>query len=391
MKKKSIFLLSSIVAFSALVGATFASWAVTDNADPFNLKVSTGSIETDTTTKYVTFYYGESQNVGNVANLTAGTIRKAGVLDLRANTSDGTAINGKLTIAVTDSNGTGLAAKLVVKVYEGDLDATDGVIASDTISSATEKTLTNGTVTISTTSNAAHLYTLTVSLAANVTPKDLTGLENVVANINVDWAHGLADGDVATTTTLYATGFNGDTYVYAWKGAKQNAAWPGVKMEAATRPGYYVAEVSADFDHIIFNDGNEAKSGELVIAEEFTDGKNLYNYNSGGTATIETYQEIVTPDYYLIGNEFGNWDTSGQNAVHLENPDGGVYTTTIITHQANSTFKIYDKVNDLWYGEYGTSSGNFTIGTAGTYTITFNPAPTGDQPYIVCAVANSGN
>ena len=390
MKKKSIFLLVASGLGLALVGSTFAAWAVTDNASPFSIKVSTGTISTDTTTNYVTLHYGESQNIGNVGELAAETFRKAGVLDLRATTSNAAAINGQLEMTVADSTGTGLAAQLVVEVFSGNLEATNGVISSATRTAALSNKISfTGTksAAINTTSATAHLFTVVVSLKSGITAAELEALQGKVANITFDW--NIADGtEIATTKTLYATGFGGDVYVYAFKGTKANAAWPGVKMESATRNGYYTAAVNvSEFDTVVFNNGKsgeqEVKSADLVIATTFTGALDLYTYDAT-TPAIGTYVELVTPVYYLVGNQWGNW-TTGSGAVLMTAGTGanaGKWTGSLTT-TGNGEFKVYDSANDIWYGEYGSNDGNnVSLGEAGTYNITFDPAAV---TCIVCA------
>ena len=73
MKRKSIILLSSILAGSLLVGGAFAAYAVTDNADPFGINVTPGNIDEDTT-KYVTLSWGESTNLEGVGLLKVNKI-----------------------------------------------------------------------------------------------------------------------------------------------------------------------------------------------------------------------------------------------------------------------------------------------------------------------------
>ena len=112
--KKKIFLLAAVGLGAALVGATFANWAVTDNADPFDIKVSTGSVTTDQT-EYITLEWGSSQSMTHVANLAVNTVRKVGVLDLKPTTGSNTPIESVLSYTAT--GGEHLLAKLEVKFY----------------------------------------------------------------------------------------------------------------------------------------------------------------------------------------------------------------------------------------------------------------------------------
>ena len=72
---------------SLAMGIAIVAWAVTDNADPFGVKVSPGTVGPDTT-KFVTLSYGDS-TFANVDNLKAGEPRIAGSILLKADTKDG--------------------------------------------------------------------------------------------------------------------------------------------------------------------------------------------------------------------------------------------------------------------------------------------------------------
>ena len=98
MKKQSVIVLSSIIASVLLVGATFAAYAVTDNADPFGINVTPGTVEEDTTTKYVTLKWGESTSLNTIENAKAGGIYKLGVISLESTRE----YRGVFTVTLTD-------------------------------------------------------------------------------------------------------------------------------------------------------------------------------------------------------------------------------------------------------------------------------------------------
>lgn len=384
MKKKSLFLLASGVAAAALIGGTFASWAVTDNADPFSIKVSTGSVTSDDT-EYITLSWGSSQSMGNVSNLALGTYRKAGVLDLRADTVAGESdFRGTLSVAVQGQ--ALLKSKLHVDIYRGELAATDGVIAASTLSGKTAVDL-SGYVSVN--KNEANLFTVVVYLDNGTTAQEIEQMANQQVTVTFDWGEG---DDVITDQTFYATGFSATPYIYAWTGSAVNHAWPGIAMEAvAGRSGYYTAKILATYENVIFTTADESqKSGDISIATAFAGGKNLFTYDGNVQdvhGTFGTYQDLQTPDYYLVGDEWGGWDATAAGAVHLT-LSGGTATVDITNTHNDAQFKILDVANNIWYAENSTdgAAGNFTLGEIHTYTITFNPNPTGDNPYISCVV-----
>ena len=368
----------------ALVGGTFAAWAVTDNADPFSIKVSTGSITTDDTAEYVTLEWGAQQSMSSVSNLKIDTVRKVGVLDLRAYTSSNNAPNGYLSYSV--DGGALLKSKLEVKIYKGNLTATEGVIASSELEGKTALTFTEGKSLVNVTKNdTPNLYTVAVNLKAGTTASEIEALGNEQVTIEFDWGAGT---NLLTSKTLYATGFSATPYMYAWKGDKVNAAWPGIAMTAVSgRSGVYSAVLNTEFDNVIFTTQNEAqKSGDLVVATFFSGDNNLFTFTGEGDAkgSASELPETKTPTYFLVGDEWGNWNASDAGAIALTNPVNGKYTVDVTNTKA-SGLKIVDTANNIWYGKDSIEGGaaNFMLYDVHTYTITFDPAgPT----YISCVV-----
>ena len=99
MKGKKLLALVALLAGSAIVGTTFAAWAVTDNADPFGIKISPGSIASDTT-EFVTLSYGE-RTYGNVENLAIGETQLAAKVNVIADTSEGHSYTGHFDLELT--------------------------------------------------------------------------------------------------------------------------------------------------------------------------------------------------------------------------------------------------------------------------------------------------
>lgn len=386
MKKKSLFLLASGVAAAALIGGTFASWAVTDNADPFSIKVSTGDVDQENV-DYVTLEWGASQQMGNVSNLALATVRKAGVLDLRANTTATATPNGNLSFEV--SGGTHIVAGLDVKVYRGDLTAESGVISAATISGATEVTFTAGVANLEVTKNAANLFTVAVNLKSSIDAAGLAEMAGETATLTFDW--GVGTGAI-TARTLYATGFASTPRVYAWNGSSINHEWPGVEMTpVAGAAGYYTAQVNTQYTSVIFSDATN-QSGDIVIASSFTDGKNLFTYDgTSGDAkgTFSVMGDVKEPEFYVIGDFTGvspdYWTVDDDYKMTLKSGETDIYRLANVTLAAGAKFKVIENaLSKQWYSNESTwddcgftldSDGNIVVTAAGTYTIDFDLTP----------------
>lgn len=393
--------MASVAMSAALVGGTFAAWAVTDNADPFSIKVSTGDVTTDQT-EYVTLEWGEQQSMSHVANLALDTVRKAGVLDLRANTGSTTQPNGKLSYQL--SGGEHLLAKLQLEVYAGDLAATDGVIAPATLDGKTPLVFTNGEKIINVNKSVANLYTVAVKLG-ETTAAELADMTGEQVSITFDWGPG---SDLATTTTLYATGFNGTPKAYAWTGATQNAAWPGVDMEEVVAgSGVYTVAIPATLQNVIFSwdndyndDNNRQQSGDLAIATVFASG-NMFTYNAEIAdihGSISTYDptQVKVPTYYVVG-DFPTGTEDDWKALETYKMTQGSgehadeYTLTGLVLAAGAKIKVFEKLSNMYYGDATTWDNcgftldgdyNLVVTAAGTYTIHFDLTPGGAGNYI---------
>ena len=398
MKKKSIFLLASVAMSAALVGGTFASWAVTDNADPFSIKVSTGNVTTDGT-EYVTLSWGEQQSMSHVSNLALNTVRKAGVLDLRAETTSTTQTDGTLSYAL--SGGEHLLAKLQVAVYAGDLAASEGVIAPATLSGKTALAFNNGSRVIQVSKNVANLYTVAVSLADS-TAAELADMTGEQVSITFDWGPG---NDVATTTTLYATGFDGTPKAYAWTGANQTAAFPGVDMkEVFAGSGVYTVEIPATMQNVIFSydndygdDANRQQSGDLAIASVFSGGKNMFTYKADVAdvhGTIGTYDPsaIKVPTYYVVGDFTSPaWTALEANKMTAKSGTTDEFELASVTLAAGAKIKVFEKKDNLYFGCDSLWEGcgftldddhNLVVTAAGNYKIHIDLTPGGAGNYV---------
>ena len=88
-----------------------------------------------------------------------------------------------------------------------------------------------------------------------------------------------SSGLTTTKTTVYFYNDQGwsEVYAYYWDSAVGNTNWPGVKMQSIGN-GWYMLEIEAGYDMIIFNAGNnKPQSGNLAL--EPTDGVAYYDKN----------------------------------------------------------------------------------------------------------------
>ena len=398
MKKKTIFLLASVAMSAALVGGTFAAWAVTDNADPFSIKVSTGDVTTDQT-EYVTLEWGEQQKMGHVANLALNTVRKAGVLDLRANTASTTSPNGTLSYSL--AGGEHLLAKLQLKIYEGNLTAGEGgVIAPATLEGKTPLAFTEGSKVITVSKNVANLYTVAVNLG-ETTAAELAEMTGEQVSITFDWGPGT---DIATATTLYATGFAGAPKAYAWTGATQNAAFPGVDMEEVVAgSGVYSVRIPSTLQNVIFSyddnyedETNRQQSGDLAISTVFASG-NMFTYNASvadvhGTVSTFDPADIKVTAYYVVG-DFTNpqWTALEANKMTAKSGTTDEYEIASVTLAAGAKLKVFEKKENLYFGCDSTwegcgftldNDGNLVVTAAGNYKIHIDLTPEGAGNYV---------
>ena len=319
MKRKSIILLSSILAGSLLVGGAFAVYAVTDNADPLGINVTPGNLDEDKT-QYVTLNWGKSTGLAGVGQLEVGENRKVGVVGLQSTQK----YSGVFTLTIEDTttaekpnDAAALFDYLNVYVYDGDYDLVvpeggqptdektalpwDGVSPKATITKDTETTVISGTpartvkklsfnIEGSTSENGRPL-SIFVNLDDSASPiynqitKDKVYLE-------VDWAP--QEGDEVTEHVVYyvnsATHWE-NVYAYAWAGAKVNGAWPGVKM-VKLYDDVYQLNIPLGMEKIIFNNGlsgdDERKTADISVPAVI-DGEHVAVYE---VTNLETYPYV---------------------------------------------------------------------------------------------------
>ena len=376
MKGKLMFLLGSILAGAALAGGTFAAWAVTDNADPFSVQITPGTLDIGSD-KSVTLDWG-TKGLVNIEGLSIGDEMGPYEVGLRATTNDASGFTGSLsvTLATTANGQTKLIDYLHVNVY-------------DTANKANAALLTlpdgqanySKAVDIAVSSGVEKKVYFFISLDAGIAPQTYNSIKNDVVTLTVDWNKGSAI-EVVTSYTYYFnnTGAWENVYAYAWKSAdgSMNAQWPGVKMNQAKGAIYSLA-IGAEFDKVVFNNGlegnSEQKTEDLTLAHAtpYWDGD---SWEAAPDVSAET-------EYYLVGS-FNDWTTSSTYklvaAQGTENGGAFAYTYKIenVDVPAGAQLKVVSSEN-VWFGESSSANEapNMTIGEANHYDFFFNPTLNG--------------
>lgn len=383
MKGKVLFLLGSIIAGGALVGGTFAAWAVTDNADPFSVQITPGTLDIGND-KSVTLDWG-TKGLVNIEGLAMGEEKGPYEVGLRATTNDASGFTGSLSVTMATS---AVAAEKLIDYLH--------VNVYDTANKANPALLTvpdgesNYTIAtdIAVNSGAEKKVYFFISLDAGISPVVYNSIKNDVVTLTVDWNKGSAIEEV-TSYTYY---FNNESswenvYAYAWKSSdgSMNAAWPGIQMNRAKGAIYSLA-IGATFDKVIFNDGSSNQTDDLSLAHAtpYWDGD---SWEAAPDVSAETV-------YYLVGTH-SDWATS--EAVKLVASEGTIdreapyndfnYTYKIenVAIAAGGELKIVSSENE-WFAEATKENGaaNFVIGEAGNYDFFFNPEKGDETNYIFC-------
>ena len=260
MKRKTIVLLSSVLAASLLVGGAFAGYAVTDNADPIGINVTPGANEEDDT-KYVTLDWGQQTNLESVGLLQLGETRRVGTVNLVASRS----YTGVFSLSLEDKTSPAHASPklfdyLEAYVYEGVLETPDstkllGKIDGETALTGAKKVFTKDVT------STAEGYKMTIFVAVN--DKASPSYPDLQADkvwLEVDWgvkdSSELAQGK--TVSFKKPEGWGNTINAFAWTGSKNNAEYPGVAMVNIYDDIYELLIPGTGDDSlnsIIFNDG----------------------------------------------------------------------------------------------------------------------------------------
>ena len=384
MKKKLLVLLSSVIAGVGLVGATFAAWAVTDNADPLGIKISPSGIS-ETTDGYSTMVleWGDKTHFTNISGLTLDTPQEVtlGVKSTVVAITGDTQTGGNLSIRLEDYTTSHVegAPKLIdnIEVTVSRMVSTVKTPIAGLALGGTTLTA-NANIPTPVNGDAETLY-FTVQIADGVSSAQYNQMQSDVVYLLVDWNKPTGITEVSTTTVFFkadAEKLGGGTpRAYAYKegtsSLAKNADWPGAVMTSYNSENHiYSIDLEVNkFENIIFSygDGGLNQTADLAIPAP-TAGTPLYN---GTTWVANSYsQDDSEPVYYLVGNITG-WAT--QEAYKLTSP----YSIEVTVPEGGLVYKVKEVKSNTWYS-YSSTDGdaaNCSWDNAGdTIIITFNPA-----------------
>lgn len=408
MKGKKILTLASLAMGVAIVGATFAAWAVTDNADPFGIKVSPGKVGPDQT-QFVTLSYGSS-TFANVDNLEAGVARLAGSVLLKADTSDGTMFPyAVFDIELKDQSGTKPdgAAKLVDLL---NVDVYDVAITKDPVTGAavipdgaepighipTEDGKLKASVPVEIPHETGLPVYVVVSLDEDTDAKTLEDIAKDVVYLQMD-LNKAESGDYTTASKLYinqAVGADESMYIYAWSDKNKNANWPGVEMEYDAALEMWSYDLKTEFTNVIFS--IEKEQGDQKVAtwqtvDLLVDHAELATkpvFTPGVTPDAEgkytgSWGKLPDPDivkgYYVVGDHIGTGDfTPVKETLMTVDATNEKHYTKEMTFVAGEKIKVTNEKRTVWYSSVTPwddcgftidEFGNLVVTAAGTYTV----------------------
>lgn len=380
MKGKKVFLVSSILAGIGLVGGTFAAWAVTDNANPFSVKITPGTLDIGDD-KSVTLDWG-TKGLVDIENLEMGVRKGPYEVGLIATTSDASAFTGNLSIALTSQSNAEekLIDYLTVKVYEAAAGTGEAYI---TVPDAQENyTVTKDIVVTSGTEKKLYFF---IELQAGISPLVYDNIKNDVVTLTVDWNKGSAIPVITSSTFYFNNSSSWSTvYAYAWNTTtgKTNAAWPGVAMTQEKGAIYSVA-IPTEYTNVIFNDGTGGEGKQTADLTLPAVSAQTPYYNGSAWAAKP---DLSKTSYYLVGT-LNAWTTGSEWALVESAGTAGTFAYTYKIENVNCAAETELKVvssDNLWYGEGGTSDqGNMVIHGAGAYDFYFNENGSGGV-YIYC-------
>lgn len=409
--KKKLLALISLMAGGAIVGTTFAAWAVTDNADPFSIKVTPGGSGTDET-KTVTLSYGSTFHANNISGLTAGTPKMAAEVGLLADTA-GDNYEGKFSLELEDLT-TGKAAgdaklidNLEVKVYSK---TTTFQIEYNSVTKAVTTDLTGATVDcyIPVTGDhpfeTSHNYEVAdgeeqvvyvvVAIKTGLAPNVLDQIHDDYVRITMDWGKGSAADEESSEIYYQAptAGSGEHYYVYAWDAlGNKNHEWPGIAMEeeyeVMNGVSLYSYNLGTQFVNVIFNDGGSGEGHETATQSITSSIRETTPCFNGSTWVAKPAETGLSADWYLVGSyAAGSWDPAAGGAMtFVENGEDDYYEKTGVVLAANDQIKVCNAAKTQWRSSvdyFGGNTikahvdgdGNVVVEEAGTYTIRMYPS-----------------
>lgn len=389
ISKKLIVLLSSAVAGVSLVGATFAAWAVTDNAGALGIKISPNIIQGESAAyKTMVLEWGDTTQFQNISSLKLGTPQYA-YLEVKSTVTipqgeSNSISGGNLSLQLTNIGAYTdetyhLVDNLVVKVYKNRSEEAPYVYSNEITELALGNDTKSASLDIETPVNGSvqKLY-FEVAIADGVTTVNYNKMINDIVYLNVNWDRpsDIHNDDLVTVRRVYCKTSYSNPYAYVFKNGSdpmvQNKDFPGEAMtvyDPAEGIYYYDYDTSKGYTHIIFAESDQsAQTADIAL-----DGDKVY-YN--GSAWVTNVPAITSYDYYLVG-DMNSWSPTA-----LKMTKSGDNYVAEFTVPANTTYsyKVFNGVS-TYYGYTSTEDGPQTncswennTESAQTVVVTFNPA-----------------
>ena len=412
--KKSLFLIGSILGAAALIGGTFAAWAVTDKADPFSVNITPGTLDVGVN-QAVTLEWG-TKGLVNIENLEMGVEKGPYILGLKATYTGTETFTGNLSAALstTATEDDKLLNHLTVNVYEGEDkykrndqneivkdNQNNNVVQTPLLSIATGAGTQEAPIPksvnkdIQVNSGEEYKVCFYITLDSGLNPITYNALRQQTVTMTVDWNKGSTIQVVTSQSIFFKnTSSWANVKAYAWDSTtgKSSGTWPGLEMKSEKDNIYSIA-IESEFDKVIFT-GTVTEDNVQVLKQtadldlpDIDDiGKESYAPYWNGSAWVGAPDLNAETVYYLVG-EHNSWTTSTSALMtkgeYTVNEKTYTYKITNVPIAAGGKLKVVSSGN-TWYGEGGTSSGDMVIGEANNYNFYFNPTPTGSNPYIFC-------
>lgn len=279
MNKKVLFL-SSIFAASALVGGTFAAYAVNDMADSFKVTVQVDEHAGDTP---VTLTWGDN-TLMDLEEITPGNIYRPATLLLKSSLD----YTGELAVGIEDSTDSKtdtshyLADYLKVYIYEGLNEGlpentlpTSGLVASSILG---QRNLTYKSAQ----GNAEGVpYSIFVYFDLSALSIYHT-IEHDEVTLSLDWNAASEEDPTSVTGTnkVYLASNWGQAYMYTYGDSGQNRDFPGELMNPIGINEYnqiiYESEVDLENDAFIFSNGEGSQTVNVPVSTEVQNDEMLF-------------------------------------------------------------------------------------------------------------------
>ncbi len=386
--KRSLMLIGGAAGAVALLGGiTYAAYAVNDNANPFGTKITPGSL-TDETVKKITLEWGNN-TIAPVSGLTSGSTQKVGELSLKASGMDEEEYTGILKLDLSDLTDYGEKAPdaylydyLTIDVYKGSLETKPET--NDERIGGIAAGATNHSSSISVTGNAeGAIYSIFVTLDESVTPYYET-VKTQSVYLSFDWNKSGNDEEASTNPVyLYneSNVWDGDIYVYAWNGSKQNATFPGEAMNKVADK-FYSFDLLKDYTNIIFSAKKDGEVAYQTVDLKYDSSKPYATIdekasdNEKYTVTWGADKPTILADYYITGVIEGvnRWYSSVGllQEYAMSEPDDATQNLAQfngLSLKAGDSIKAISSSNDSQYYGVSGSDSNYECSEDGAYDV----------------------